>query len=315
MRILITGGAGFVGKHLAKSLIKNNHSVTIFDNYSNSSEKNIQSLLDNINFVKGDITNYDDISNSIKGSDVVIHLASKINVQESFANSNLTKNVNVNGTINLLEACKEKKITDIIIASSAAVYGDCKDSKIHLSENSDTNPTSPYGESKLEMEKNVIDYSEKYDINAIILRFFNIYGIGQSSEYAGVITRFLQKINEDKSLEIYGDGLQTRDFVSIDDVVDSFNDIISKMEGKRGNVYNIASGQSISINDLASLMISLSGKDLKVTHSTLKKGDIKFSQADILLAKKELGYKPKIELTIGIKNLMERLQKEMGVWN
>jgi len=305
LRILITGGAGFVGKHLAKSLIKNNHSVTIFDNYSNSSESSIQSLLDKINFVKGDITNYEDISSSIKSSDIVIHLASKINVQESFANSNLTKNVNINGTINLLEACKEKKITDIIVASSAAVYGDCKDSRIHLSENSNTNPTSPYGESKLEMEKNVIDYSEKHGFNAVILRFFNIYGIGQSSEYAGVITKFLQKINEGKSLEIYGDGLQTRDFVSINDVIDFFNGVISKMEGKRGNIYNIASGQSISINDLASLMVSLSGKDLKVTHSTLKEGDIKFSQADILLAKKELGYKPKIKLKDGLNKLIK----------
>jgi len=301
----VTGGTGFVGRNLVSSLIKNNHNVTIFDNLSNSSESSIQSLLDKVNFVKGDITNYDDISNSIMGSDVVIHLAAKINVQESIENPKLTKNVNVNGTINLLEACKENKIDDIIVASSAAVYGDCKDSKIHLSENSNTNPTSPYGESKLEMEKNVIDYSEKHGFNAVILRFFNIYGIGQSPEYAGVITKFLQKINEGKSLEIYGDGLQTRDFVSINDVVDSFNETISKMDGKRGNIYNIASGQSISINDLASLMISLSGKDLQVTHSTLKKGDIKFSQADILLAKKELGYRPKIELTVGIKNLMK----------
>jgi len=301
----VTGGAGFVGRNLVSLLIKNNHNVTIFDNLSNSSESSIQSLLDKVNFVKGDITNYDDISNSIMGSDVVIHLAAKINVQESIENPKLTKHVNVNGTINLLEACKENKIDDIIVASSAAVYVDCKDSKIHLSENSNTNPTSPYGESKLEMEKNVIDYSEKHGFNAVILRFFNIYGIGQSPEYAGVITKFLQKINEGKSLEIYGDGLQTRDFVSINDVVDSFNDIISKMEGKRGNIYNIASGQSISINDLASLMISLSGKDLKVTHSTLKEGDIKFSQADISLAKKELGFFPKIKLKDGLNKLIK----------
>jgi len=155
------------------------------------------------------------------------------------------------------------------------------------------------------MEKNVIDYSEKHGFNAVILRFFNIYGIGLSPEYAGVITKFLQKINEDKSLEIYGDGLQTRDFVSINDVVDSFNDIILKMEGKRGNIYNIASGQSISINDLASLMVSLSGKDLSIIHSTPKEGDINYSQADISLAKKELDYKPKIKLKDGLKNLMK----------
>ncbi len=305
MKIFVTGGAGFVGRNLVKSLIEKNHNVTIFDNLTNSSEKNIKSLLDKVKFVKGDITNYDDISNSIIGSEVVIHLASKINVQESFANPNLTKRVNVDGTKNLLEACKENQITNIIVASSAAVYGDCNDSNVHLSENSKTVPISPYGESKLEMEINVKEFSKMYQLNAVILRFFNIYGIGQSPEYAGVITKFLQKIKENKSLEIFGDGLQTRDFVSIHDVMDSIFDTIANIEDKRGNIYNIASGKSISINDLAALMISISGNDLKIIHSSLKKGDIRFSLADISLAKKDLGFQPKIDLKDGIRNLME----------
>jgi len=306
MRIFVTGGAGFVGRHLAKSLIKNNHSVTIFDNLSNSSENDIKPLLDKVTFVKGDITNYDDISSCIKNSDIVIHLASKINVQQSFANPSLTKTVNVDGTKNLLDVCREHNITNIIAASSAAVYGDCNDPKIHLSEDSNTNPISPYGESKLEMEKIIKTHSEKNDCNAVILRFFNIYGTGQSPEYAGVITKFMQKISENEPLEIYGDGLQTRDFISIDDVINSFNETVVKIEGKRGNVYNIASGKSISINELASLMISLSGKDLKIIHSPSKKGDIRFSQADISLAKKELGFFPKTDLADGIKNLIQK---------
>ena len=301
----MTGGTGFVGRYLIKSLIEKNHNVTIFDNLSNSSENNIKSLLDKVKFVNGDITNYDDVSNSIKGSDVVIHLAAKINVKESFANPNLTKRVNVDGTKNLLEACKENQITKIIAASSAAVYGDCNDSNVHLSENSKTVSISPYGESKLGMEINVKEFSKMYQLNAVILRFFNIYGIGQSPEYAGVITKFLQKIKENKSLEIFGDGLQTRDFVSIHDVMDSIFDTIANIEGKRGNIYNIASGKSISINDLAALMISISGNDLKIIHSSLKKGDIRFSLADISLAKKDLGFQPKIDLKDGIRNLME----------
>jgi len=190
LKIFVTGGAGFVGRNLVKSLIEKNHNVTIFDNLSNSSEKNIKSLLDKVKFVKGDITNYDDISNSIIGSEVVIHLASKINVQESFANPNLTKRVNVDGTKNLLKACKENHIISVITASSAAVYGDCKDPNVQLSEDSKTDPISPYGESKLEMEQTVKSFSEQHDINTAILRFFNIYGAGQSPEYAGVITKF-----------------------------------------------------------------------------------------------------------------------------
>ena len=304
MKIFVTGGAGFVGRNLVKSLIENNHNVTIFDNLSNSSEKNIQPLLDKVNFVKGDITNYDDVSSSIKGSCVVIHLASKINVQESFLNPELTKNVNVKGIKNLLEACRENNIINVIVASSAAVYGDCKDSKVYLSENAKTNPVSPYGKSKLEMEEIVKILSKQHGFNAIILRFFNIYGTGQSPEYAGVITKFLQKIKENKSLEIFGDGMQSRDFISIGDVITSFYNAISKIDGKNGSTYNIATGKSISINDLAGLMISICGKDLKIIHLTPKEGDIKFSQADISLAEKELGFQPKIDLKEGLKNLI-----------
>jgi len=305
LKIFVTGGAGFVGRYLIKSLIEKNHNITIFDNLSNSSENAIKPFLDKVDFVKGDITNYDDISNSIKGSDVVIHLASKINVQESIAKPEITKNVNVYGTKNLLDACVENQITNVIAASSAAVYDDCENSKIYLSETAKANPISPYGESKLEMEKIIKDFSEKNELNVIILRFFNIYGIGQSSEYAGVITKFLKKIKENKSLEIYGDGLQTRDFVSIHDVVDSIHCAISKMEGKHGTIFNIASGKSISINDLAELMISISEKDLKLIHSTPSKGEIRFSQANIALARKELGFSPKISLKQGIEDLMK----------
>jgi len=156
----------------------------------------------------------------------------------------------------------------------------------------------------LEMEQGVKFFSEQYADNTVILRFFNIYGVGQSPEYAGVITKFLQKIQENKPLEIYGDGLQTRDFVSINDVVDSIQDAISKIGGKHNNIYNIASGKSISINDLAILMISLSGKNLNIVHSNPKKGEIMHSQADISMAKKELSYQPKIDLKDGIRNLM-----------
>ena len=303
MKIFVTGGAGFVGRNLVKSLIENNHNVTIFDNLSNSSEKNIQPLLDKVNFVKGDITNYDDVSSSIKGSCVVIHLASKINVQESFLNPELTKNVNVKGTKNLLEACQENNITNVIVASSAAVYGDCKDSKVYLSENAKTNPVSPYGKSKLEMEEIVKILSKQHGFNAIILRFFNIYGTGQSPEYAGVITKFLQKIKENKSLEIFGDGMQTRDFVAIQDVVESICCAILKIEGKRGLIFNIGSGKSVSIDELAKHMISVSNKNLDIKYLE-EKDEIRYSLADISLAKKILNYNPKIELVAGIKNLM-----------
>ncbi len=303
----MTGGAGFVGRNLVKSLIENNHNVTIFDNLSNSSKKNIQPLLDKVNFVKGDITNYDDVSNSIKGSCVVIHLASKINVQESFLNLELTKNVNVKGTKNLLEACQENNITNVIVASSAAVYSDCKDSKVYLSENAKTNPVSPYGESKLEMEQLIQSFSKKHNLNSIILRIFNVYGKGQSDEYAGVITKFLEKISKNEPLEIFGDGSQTRDFVAIQDVVESICCAISKIEGKQGSIYNIGSGKSISIKELAKYMISISNQNLDIKYLDERKDEIRFSQADISLAKKVLNYNPKTGFEDGIKDLMKSM--------
>ncbi len=305
MKIFVTGGAGFVGRSLTKSLIEKNHNVIIFDNLSNSSENAIKPFLDKVDFIKCDITNYDDISSSIKSSYIVIHLASKINVQESFANPNLTKNVNVDGTKNLLEACKENKIMKIIAASSAAVYSDCNDSNVYLSENSKTGPISPYGKSKLEMEEVIRKFSKLHGLNAVILRFFNIFGIEQSPEYAGVITKFFERINENRSLEVFGDGLQTRDFISVEDAVGSIHNTIANIEGKYGNIFNIASGKSTSIKELAKLMILISGKNLDIYYSPKKDGEIKFSQADISLAKKELHFSPRTELKEKIKNLIK----------
>lgn len=294
MKILITGGAGFVGNHLVNDLVKKENEIIIFDNFSNSNKKETFALKKkNVKIIEGDITKYDQIFNATKDQDVVIHLAAKISVIESIKNPSETFHVNVNGTKNVLKACKKNKINKIIIASSAAVYGDSK-VDIKLTENKKNNPISPYGESKSRMEKEIMEFiSKNKNINCVILRFFNIFGIGQTLEYAGVITKFIKKIRENAPLEIFGDGMQTRDFVSVNDVIGAINCAI--MNGKNG-IYNIASGKSITINKLAEQMISWSGKNLKIHHNNPKKGDILFSKADILLAKKEIKFKPKFEL-------------------
>ena len=285
MKILITGGAGFVGNHLVNDLVKKENEIIIFDNFSNSNKKETFALKKkNVKIIEGDITKYDQIFNATKDQDVVIHLAAKISVIESIKNPSETFHVNVNGTKNVLKACKKNKINKIIIASSAAVYGDSK-VDIKLTENKKNNPISPYGESKSRMEKEIMEFiSKNKNINCVILRFFNIFGIGQTLEYAGVITKFIKKIRENAPLEIFGDGMQTRDFVSVNDVIGAINCAI--MNGKNG-IYNIASGKSITINKLAEQMISWSGKNLKIHHNNPKKGDILFSKADILLAKRK----------------------------
>jgi len=291
----VTGGAGFVGRNLVRSLIENNHNVTIFDNLSNSSKNMISSLLDDgVQLVEGDITIRDEISNAISGHGLVIHLAAKIGVENSIKFPKETFLINVDGTINVLNACVKHEIKNVIAASTAAVYGEPENPNIPISEDQKTSPTSPYAESKLKMEELIQSFSKKHNLNSIILRIFNVYGKGQSPEYAGVITKFLDKISKNEPLEIFGDGSQTRDFVAIQDVVESICCAVLKIEGKRGLICNIGSGKSVSIDELAKHMISVSNKNLDIKYLE-EKDEIRYSLADISLAKKILNYNPKTE--------------------
>ncbi len=304
MKIFVTGGAGFIGNHLVDSLLKAGNKVTIYDNLKNSSESKISHLLKNgASFVKGDVTDHQTLSNAIAGFDLVVHLAAEIYVQESIKSPEHTHHVNVTGTVNLLRSCVAQKVRNVVAASSAAVFGNPKD--LPLSENSQTIPISPYGASKLAIEHYMQAFSNSYDLNCITLRLFNVYGKGQSGPYAGVITKFMEKIVDNKPLVIFGDGSNTRDFVSVYDVVQSIQNAITKIEGKKGNVYNIANGKYTTIEDLAKLMISISGKPLSIEHKQPKKGDIQHSQTSIWLAQRDLGYSPKIQLKEGLEMLLK----------
>ena len=303
MKILITGGMGFIGLHLVDYLLKKGNKIIVLDNFSNSNKNLIKKIQNkNLRIIEGDIRKIDDIVNSMENQEVVIHLAAKISVNESIENPNETFDVNVNGTKNVLKACKQNNIKKLIVASSAAVYGE-GDKKIKVKEEKKKNPISPYGESKMKMEEEIEKNNSSNEMDYIILRFFNIYGIGQTSEYAGVITKFLEKIKKNQSLTITGDGTQIRDFVSISDVICSINDAIGY---NKSGIFNIASGNKITINELANLMIELSGKKLDIKNMADKQGEIKYSQANILLAKQKLGYVSKINLKEGIKKLLEK---------
>ena len=302
MKIFVTGGAGFIGQHLVNSLLNEGHDITIYDNLKNSSKSKITHLLETgALLVKGDITDYKSLSKNMFGFDCVVHLAAKIDVQESIKSPEQTHHVNVTGTVNLLRACVTQKTRNIIAASSAAVFGNPKD--LPLSENSQTIPISPYGASKLAIENYMQAFSHSYGLNCISLRFFNAYGKCQSDAYAGVITKFMERIAKNKSLEIFGDGSNTRDFVAVEDVIQSIKNAISKVDGKKGNFYNIGSGKYTTIKDLAKLMISISGKPLSIKYKKPLKGDINNSQTSIWLAQRELGYHPKITLKEGLDRL------------
>lgn len=302
MKIFVTGGAGFIGRHLVESLLKS-HDVTIYENFSNSNKKNLNFLSKNIpNIIEGDLSNIELLQKSLIGFDLVIHLAAKIDISESLKHPEISNKVNVQGTINLLRACIESNVKNIIGASSAAVYGN--PSQIPVTEKTIPNPVSPYGADKISMEFYLRAFANAYEMNCVSLRFFNVYGKGQSNEYAGVITKFMEKLSKNEPLIIFGDGNNTRDYVYIDDLVQGIIDALSNIQGKKGEVYNLASGKSVSVNELAKKMLKISGKDVEIIHDPPRKGDLLFSEASISQAIKDLTYSPKFDLEYGLSKLL-----------
>jgi len=302
LKFFITGGAGFIGRHLVAKLLHDKHEITIFDNFSSSSKNDITHLLeDGVGLVTGDILDYDLLLKSMPNYDFVIHLAAQTSVSQSVANPKTTADIIVDGTVNVLKSCVKTNVKNIIFSSSAAVYGNSINTL--LAENAQLSPLSSYGASKLVAEYNLLAFSKLFGLNCISLRLFNVYGNGQSSE-VGVIRKFLKNISKDAPIEIFGDGVQSRDFVHVSDVIQAFYCAIRNIETKRGEVYNIGSGTATSINELASLLISSKGKDLQVIHKPALEGEIKDSKADISLAENDIGYSPHVPLSDGLANLV-----------
>ena len=302
MNIFVTGGAGFIGSFLTEHLLQNGHNVTVYDSLVNSSEDNAKRLQKlNANFICGDISDLDNLSKSISGHDVCIHLAAQIDVLESIKNPLNNNTINISGTRNVLNSCVKNNVS-VIAASTAALY---EESKEPLSESSSIKPKSPYGESKLAMEQILYDYSKIHHINSLSLRIFNVFGKGQNIKYAGVITKFLENIRNDKNLTIFGDGNATRDFVSVNDVVDAIVLAIKRIVGKRGEIINVGSGNSIKISELAKMMISISGKDSsRIEYKPENNDEIINSKSNISLARKMLEFSPKISLREGLEELI-----------
>jgi len=298
--ILVTGGAGFIGSHLVKELVKTGYSVRVLDNLSNGSLENIREIINNVEFIKGDIRDKSVVEDALKGVDAVVHLAALIDVAESVEKPELYLDVNVNGTFNLAKA--SKKVSTFIFASTCAVYGEPV--KIPIGEDHPLNPKSPYAATKIAGEAFVQAYGNLYGYRPVILRFFNVYGPRQSKAYAGVITEFVKKATRGEPPIIFGDGEQTRDFVHVKDVTKA---IINALDSDNASgIYNIGSGVAITINDLAHLILKLAGKtNVEPVHEPPRPGDIKHSQANINRAKKELGYSPSVSLEEGIREILK----------
>lgn len=300
-KVVITGGAGFIGSNLAEEVAKDNV-VIIIDDISTGKIENIKDLIkkENVNFVKGSITDLNILQRTFRNVDYVFHQAAIPSVPRSVKDPITTNEVNVKGTLNVLIASRDNNVKKVVYASSSSVYGDTPE--LPKRENMKTNPLSPYAITKLTGEYYCEIFSEIYGLSTISLRYFNVFGPKQDplSEYAAVIPKFIKRVLENKPPIIYGDGEQTRDFTFVKDVVRAN---ILAAESKENGVFNIASGKRITINELAKKIMEILEKDMEPIYENPRKGDIRHSLADISKAK-VLSYKPEYNLENGLKHMI-----------
>tara|TARA_B110000263_G_scaffold181880_1_gene159434 strand:- start:459 stop:1379 length:921 start_codon:yes stop_codon:yes gene_type:complete len=298
MKYLVTGGAGFIGSHITKELVKQGNSVTVIDNLNTGKEENLMSIRDKINFVNSSILDNEVLEKTTKDIDGVFHQAALASVQDSFSKPKEYHDVNVNGTENILKLAKKNNFK-VVYASSSSVYGNPE--RIPIKESDNKNPINPYAETKLKKEKLATKYS-KIGVEVIGLRYFNVFGKGQSKEYAGVLKLFLEKVRDELPPKINGDGTQFRDFVYVEDVAKA--NIMSMNSDVKYEFFNVGTNTSITILDLAKIIIKFSGLDMEPSFGPSLKGDVMKTVADITLIKEKIGWEPKMMLVEWIKEII-----------
>jgi UDP-glucose 4-epimerase len=306
-KVLVTGGAGFIGSNLVKELLKTGNFVTVLDDFSSGYRSNLDEVYNNpaLNIINGDIRNVSDVENAISDVEFVFHLAASVGNKRSIDFPVLDSQINVIGTLNVLEAARKFKVKKIVASSSAGIFGELK--TIPIKEDHPIEPDSPYGCSKLCEEKLCLSYSKLYDIEAVCLRYFNVYGPNQRYDaYGNVIPIFVFKMLRGEPLIVFGDGEQTRDFVHVKDVVQA-NIKAAEAKGVSG-AFNIASGKSITINQLINIIGSNCNK-LEVKFGPLRPGDVRESLADISYANEKLKYTPSVDINNGLQEYVDWAKK------
>jgi nucleoside-diphosphate-sugar epimerase len=302
MNFIVTGGAGFIGSHLTKHLIKKGHKVSVIDSLRRGSFDNLKEIKDKIDFQEVDILDYDKMKNVAKNVDGIFHQAALGSVPQSFKEPEEYHRVNAIGTENVLKLAKEFGFK-VIYASSSSVYGNQE--KFPIKEDAEKKPLNPYGKSKLESEQFAKKYAD-LGVKVIGLRYFNVFGIGQNPNYAGVVPKFIERLVQHKPPIIFGDGKQLRNFTFVDDVVEAN---VLAFENKIEHAFiNIATGVMTSVKELAEIMIKLSGLSLEPIYEKARAGDIEKSQADISLAKNLINWVPKITFEEGLKKIFPKIE-------
>jgi len=300
LRYLVTGGAGFIGSNIVDELVRRGHHVVVIDNLSAGKEENLANVRSRIDFRIESITDLAAVQAAAKGADYVIHLAARTSVPRSVQNPLETNSVNIDGTLNVLVAARDAKVRRFVYAASSSAYGETP--TLPKTETMQPAPISPYGVTKYVGELYAQAFGRVYGLENASVRFFNVFGPRQdpTSQYSGVLSRFMLAVIEGKQPVIYGDGEQSRDFTYIDNIVD---ETLRACEAKdvSGKVFNGGTGARITLNEVLKLLEKITGKKIEAKYDPPRTGDIRHSQADVTLANRVLGYKPLVNFEEGLR--------------
>jgi len=296
---LVTGGAGFIGSHLVEALLVRGDKVRVLDNFSTGKEDNLADFLEQVELIRGDLLNEADLKRAVKGVDYIFHQAAFVSVPKSLEEPGRCFEINVTGTNRLLSLAREEGVKRVVLASSAAVYGE--NPTVPLSENINPEPLSPYAASKRIGEIYAHLFTSQLDLDVTALRYFNVYGPRQNpvSDYAAVVPIFIKKLLDEEQLVIYGDGLQSRDFVYVGDVVQA-NLLAAESNRAQGQVINICSGQETDLHNLVDYLAEIFKREIQPTYQEVRSGDIYRSLGDPSLARELLDFQPRTGLAEGL---------------
>jgi UDP-glucose 4-epimerase len=304
MRYLVTGGAGFIGSNTVDELVRRGHSVAVLDNLSAGKEENLAGVAEKIEFIRGSITDAATVRSACRGVDYVLHLAARTSVPRSVEDPVETNRINVDGTLTVLVAAREAKVRRVVFAASSSAYGETP--TLPKAETMPPSPISPYGVSKLVGEAYAQVFGTVYGLENVSLRYFNVFGPRQDpgSPYSGVLSRFITALLDGVRPVVFGDGEQSRDFTYVQDVVEA-NLLACEAQQVSGMVFNVGTGNRFTLNQTLKLLEKIAGKPAKPKYDPPREGDIHDSQADIRLARKMLGYNPRVGFEEGLRRTWE----------